>query len=252
MCNKSYYLNFWEFSSSCAIFESPPREENYCWLIHKMLKYDIKVERPNKTWKLSRERGASSGIAHDSENLSLFAVFPCHIPPQQILTIQEKVRRTRQLQSFLKHDVNARSNRFHCIMFGSCSIWRREFPAPSSPHKSLVINFSPARRTSFFSKLRRPLGLPHHESFSQSGVFRAWKSCPPFDTKPSMWWFIKQKQKNSSFIHFWLLRHRTHVISDVARSLVVPAPTFHMGFVLLWESQVFLPFAAFPKWMELK
>lgn len=84
---------------------------------------------------------------------------PCHIPPRQILTIQGKVRRARQLQSFLKHDVNARSNRFYCIMFGSCSIWRKEFPAPSSPHRSLVINFSPARRTSFFSKLRRPPGF---------------------------------------------------------------------------------------------
>lgn len=124
------------------------------------------------------ERGAPSKSAHESENLSLFAVFPCHILPRQILTIQGKVRKTRQLQSFPKHDVNARSNRFYCIMFGSCSIWRRELPAPWSPHRSLVINFSPARRTSFLLKTSSPPELPHHESFRQSGVFRAWKSCP--------------------------------------------------------------------------
>lgn len=135
------------------------------------------IKRGTSAWRGGRSPTSKS--AHESENLSLFAVFPCHMPPRQILTIQGKVRKTRQLQSFPKHDVNARSNRFYCIMFGSCSIWRRELPAPWSLAQKSRYQFFTSQKNKLSSQnFVAPPSLHHHESFRQSGVFRAWKSCP--------------------------------------------------------------------------
>lgn len=204
------------------------------------------IKRGTLAWRGGRS--STSKSAHESENLSLFAVFPCHMPPRQILTIQGKVRKTRQLQSFPKHDVNARSNRFYCIMFGSCSIWRREFPAPWS--------LAQKSRYQFFTSQKNKLSSQNFVAprastiMNHSGRVECSEHGNHVPIRHKTEHVVIHKTKAKEFPFYTLLTSSSQNSRNFRRRSLARR-THHRHFIwdLFYYEKVkfFLPFAAFPQ-----